>query len=263
MVFEIFDDDAFGKRADLILLIILFSLSLFLLLSTSSNSNAFTYVLVLSATMLILSQTNFHVFAGFGSKGSAYKALAIGLGLGLILGFSSRNTTGLNIILPVQALFDLGNLSFFFINIVAPILEAFAFRSFLYPFLVKFFLRFIKNDLYAKIAALALAASIFGFYHLAAYFSQTNSIPNTAMLIQLATFYGALFIMGTFTLESIAFEIGLHFTNNVFAIGCSSSATTAAQRISTCSFSTDQILPLVVIFTIAMIILFEISDRLK
>lgn len=101
-------------------------------------------------------------------------------------------------------------LSFLFIVITAPIVEANFFRGMIQPALVELSKRHItKNVLYAGVLATVLQSLIFAFFHINIFGQGGDWVPYFV--------FGVIATVGVYAFRSVAFEYGLHGVNNYIA----------------------------------------------
>ncbi len=245
---EQFDDDSFGKNLASVFVIIALLVSVFLFASSKIDQSIFFYLIISAVIILIAIQLGNGLLQGnfLGSKSKFYTSLIVGSVLGIILGYAQRGGQ-LNLVLPVQALV-FGDLTFLFVNIIAPIIEPLFWRGVIYPSVLFIFSGIFKNNKpVAILMALLVSGFGFGFYHVNTYFTQTGAFQPTFEAISFAALFGVLFTIGNSLAGSLGLEVGWHFANNLFSAG----------------YPTDQIIPTIIFFGIVIVAISELVDRLK
>jgi len=130
-------------------------------------------------------------------------SLVSGLIIGAILVFGLPFATAQPIFSTVQ----LGDFSFIYIVVFAPLVEAVFFRGLLFGAVSELLNQFNKMPNLNGFIALVLQAIVFAFFHFAvAGFDVTALLPHF--------FFGILAGIGVILFRSIGFEYGLHFANN-------------------------------------------------
>lgn len=253
-IFGEWSDNKFSLTMTQLLMIGLFLITIFLSLTTNliGNQTLFIYLALISIIILIIAtiekekvgeiiQANF-----FNNRFLTYGAILMGMAIGYVL--SSR--TGFALILPTQSIL-VGDLQFFLANILAPLVEPLFWRGIIFPttmaIMAAIFIGKSKGFLRTAIAilfALVISSAMFGYFHINVFFGQTASFEQTYDLISIATLMGLLFTLGNQIVRTVAFEIGWHFTNNLYSE----------------AIPPDQILPTMIVAFIAFAIIIEISN---
>jgi len=246
-------DDKFSLTFTKVLTGILILVTIFLVVNSELNATLVVYLLGSAITIFFVAQTEketggeFLQANFFGDKSKTYMFLVVGLVLGSIIGLASTGG-GLSLILPVQAILQ-GNMNFFFMNVVAPLVEPLFWRGIIFPIALVVFVKLLGKNKFplALACALLFAAFLFGFYHVNAYFSQAGGFTKTYDIMVIAVIFAILFIITNQLAGTIAMEIGWHFANNLFATG----------------YSFGEILPTIIVFFVGMAIVIEFADRLS
>ena len=111
---------------------------------------------------------------------------------------------------PIFSSIDLGNFSFLYAVVFAPLVEAVFFRGLLFGAISELLNQYVKIPNLNGVIALFVQAGVFAFFHFAvAGFDVTALVPHFI--------FGLLAGLGVILFKSIGFEYGLHFVNNYFA----------------------------------------------
>lgn len=249
MLFDTWSDDDFSKNLVRILAILTLGLTIFLATNTTIEKAHLYYLGISALIVLVAVQFNGSFLKSnfFGNKQALYTSVAVGAVLGTILGFMQRGGQ-LNLVLPTQALY-IGDLSFIFANIVAPIVEPMFWRGIVFPTAVAFvgMTAFKKNKILAVIVALLASAYLFGYYHVNTYYTQGGDLTNTFTLMSFAALFAVFFTLGNSLFKCIGLELGWHFCNNLFSQG----------------YAIGEILPTIFVAGVIFVILVEFTDRLR
>lgn len=255
--FTAWEDTAFSRRLTAIISGGLFVIFVFMALFQNSLDNSlFFYLAGTSVIIFMVSLLGKNLpFAFFSNKKQVYLAAAIGLVISIVLGFIFRGGRDFAALSPQpQAIaLSLGDLTFFFVNIVAPSLEPLFFFCILF-FLILLVLRAMSKAIFKKdhtlltgFGALLVSRYIFGFYHVATYYQQAGDFLGAQDAILFAAFFGVLYSAGSLLFKSVSFEFGWHFGNNLF----------------TMPYSTAEIFGTIIVAGIAFIAMVEFADRVK
>lgn len=105
--------------------------------------------------------------------------------------------------------------SFLFVVVAAPIVEAQFFRGLIQPTLfVAIRKLFVKNDLIAWLIALAIQSATFAFFHINVFLGATDV---TLLSYTPYFLFGIIATVGVYIIRDLSYEFGLHGINNLFA----------------------------------------------
>lgn len=254
-VFSEYSDNRFSLNLTKIVIGVLTLLGIFLIITFNIDAPVLIAYLAISAIAVFLAaqtekevpnellQANF-----FGDKQKTYVFVFLGFVIGTVLGLA---TTGgsLSLVLPTQALY-LGNLQFFMVNIVAPLIEPLFWRALLFPTSLAISIAiFGKNRSYIALpVALLFCGLTFGIFHVNTFYVQTGgSFVDTYTSIGIAAVFAIIFIISNQLAGTVALEIGWHFANNLFSQG----------------YKFGEILPTMIIWFIGFALVIEFADRIS
>lgn len=131
-------------------------------------------------------------------------ALAIGIVIAFLIGVFQPQ----GIIKPL-AIVSPSVLSFLFIVVAAPYVEASFFRGTIQPILKQVFERIIHNGFVAGVVATVVQCFAFAWFHINIFGATGSWIPYFV--------FGVIATIGVYVFRSIGFEYGLHGINNLIA----------------------------------------------
>lgn len=223
-MFEEYQDNRHSINLTIVLCLILLAISIFLNVSATINKEIFNYLLISLFVVLIIAILEFSTDTSFLKAnffGISKENIIFSLFLGLIIGFGLGAIMPNAAVLPLQSIIQESDVNFFLVNIFAPIVEPLFWRGIVATTLISFFIFvFPKNKMLGISVGILIASYIFGFYHVQAYLSQSGySQDITLAMITFAMIFAVIWFLGINLLKCVAFEIGWHFTNNLYASG--------------------------------------------
>ena len=193
--------------------ILLWVYNTFLQSDPVASGFALTYIIMLIVWGINLNSDLFYAMIkrpnqtaanGLGKKDNIVTGLLIGFGLGFLLVFGVKFS-----VVPFSIV-DAGMLSFLFVVICAPIIEANFFRGLLQPILTLMIEQFfVPVKSVAWVVALVIQSLAFALFHI--------NIVNASGNFWVYVLFAVICTVLVYATRSIASEWGLHGVNNLFA----------------------------------------------